>query len=170
MFIKVCMGKYNTIEAESKLSMVNSIHFPKVIDSNFEGINYVVNEYIEFGGGIVSRNNQKEIVKQSCEILDDLNNAGIINRDVNHENLILNNQGILILIDFGWAVFADNNYKKSIYPEIENMLNKRYRHKNRSFDDAYSMYHVLKDYYQFDEELLQTIENRIGRLCIEGNS
>ena len=166
VFIKACIDKYDTIENESRMKHVNNDHFPRVICSNQVGIKYIVNEFIEAGEDI-SKHSHEDIVRQSAEILDVLYENGIINRDVNPENLYLDKNGILILIDFGWAVFLDNHFKKSKYPNIEAMLNKKYRNEDSSFDDAYSMYTVLSKYFGIDEALLNDIKLRIGRLRIE---
>lgn len=146
---------------------VNSEHFPAVLACGKGDIRYVVNEYIEAADSVTSISHE-ELVKQSVEILDELFNAGVINRDVNHENLLLSKTGKLILIDFGWAVFADEGFRPSGHENIEAMLNKRYRAEDGSFDDAYSLYRVLRDYYHVDEVLLDKVKSRIGRLCIKG--
>lgn len=148
------------------MECVHNIHIPGVICSNSNEIAYVVNQYIETDGDMLTLS-QEELVRQSIEILDVLYENGIINRDVNPENLIVNAEGILMLIDYGWAVFSDTDFKKSAHSNIEAMLNKKYRCPDGSFDDAYSIYKVLNEYIGIDVSLLNDVRARIGRLRVE---
>ncbi len=148
------------------LQNVHSIHIPGVICSNRGEIDYVVNRYIETGGDILTHSHE-DLVRQSAEILDVLYEHGIINRDVNPENLVIDSKGVLMLIDYGWAVFSEKDFKKSSHANIEAMLNKKYRNRDGSFDDAYSFYKVLKEYVGIDASLLGDISARIGRLRID---
>lgn len=169
IFIKVCRGKYNTVCAEAKIGEFEPLFFaPRVEGSSVGRYNFVATEYLEIYELKESLNyvNACSIVRQACEILDELWKNGIVHRDIRPENVCINQNGQMILIDYGWAVYEDYHYRKTDYILIEEMINQEYRNYDGRFDDAFSMYMTLSKVLNISEEMLRPIRERIGRLVI----
>ncbi|MCC7572287.1 MAG: protein kinase [Candidatus Methanofastidiosum sp.] len=171
VFIKVCIGEYNTIATEAKLRKYPSINWwiPKIVSFSLKGIPYIATEFIETKRSSRTLKNEelKLVLNESCQILDTLHENGIVHRDIRPENLMLTDDNRLLLFDFGWAVFREDGYSKSKYDLIEKILNMEYRDKNEKFDDAYAMYQSLKELLGEDKsEDLIDVKNRIGRFVL----
>lgn len=170
VFIKVCAGKYNTIEAESVMMRYNKLgFFPEVILFADTPISYVTTKLINTKkiNKNISYSLIVTIILQAEKILDQLYANGIIHRDIRPENLLLTINDKLLLFDFGWAVYREFSYKKSDYAFIEKILNNKFRGSDEGFDDALSMYLSFKEIFGNDiETMLKGIKKRIGRLEI----
>lgn len=115
----------------------------------------------------MSEKEKKSVISQSVNILDFLFANGIIHRDIRPENLLIKNDGTVVLIDFGWAVYKSEMYSITDYPFIEEILNISYR-KSDSFDDAYAMYLTLKAIFADDDDKSYTeLVSRIDRLSLK---
>lgn len=100
------------------LEYLDDPHFPKFIsefnDGNAEG--YIL-EYMEgivihnllLEGYVLERNEIFNICNQLLDIVEILHNKKIIHRDIRTPNVIVNEDGKLILIDFGLARVIDKN-------------------------------------------------------------
>lgn len=127
------------------LMQLESEYFPQVIDSWSEEAYSVIS--IEKIEGEKLRLAEEEIVSSaekfhsfinSClDILSILGKKGIIHRDIRPDNIIIRNKKP-VLIDFGWAVSADQPY---FTPEGLGGLE---RSEDGSFSDVYSMGRIFK--------------------------
>jgi len=165
VFIKCCSGKYNTIETEARIrDYPDNEHVPKVIFARRGGqYNVVATEFlISDTKGIPC----EEYVSQCAEILDYLYENGIVHRDIRPENLVVS-KGRVYLLDFGWAIYEENNYAMTKYYQIERMLNEKFRCSMQYFDDAESMYLTIKNTCEIEDvTILSDICKRIGRYQI----
>ncbi len=166
VFVKVCVGEYDTIEAEGKMKEYNELgFFPKVITYSVSNINYIVTEFISTKrmSSSMPLELKRSIATQAENILEQLQENGIVHRDIRPENLMLTKDNRLLLFDFGWALYRDYDYKRSSYPFIEKILNIDYRTQDGKFDDAVSMYLSLREIFGGDRmELLVGIKKRFG--------
>lgn len=170
VFVKVCVGEYDTIETEGKMKEYNELgFFPKVITYSVSNINYIVTEFIPTKrmNSSMPKELKESIVVQATNILEQLQEKGIVHRDIRPENLMLTEDNRLLLFDFGWALYRDCDYKRTSYPFIEKIVNIDYRNQDGKFDDAVSMYMSLKEIFgEKNEELLKRIKNRYGIFVI----
>lgn len=168
VFIKVCVGKYNTIPAESYLcNFTEWDAIPKVIGSENGQLQYIITEFIDYVkiDSIKETSEIVHIISQAREILLYMQNKGIYHRDIRPENLMIRTvDHKLVLFDFGWAVYRGKNLMPSAYSFIEQILNIEYRQNDYSFDDAYSMYvSLLKIFGNEYDNYLTLIKERIDK-------
>lgn len=149
------------------LKKMNSKYFPSIIK---EEKKYFIEEYIEginlkeFLKNNKDKKVQKKILKEICNILDELEKENIVHRDVRPENLIVcNSTGSLRLIDFGCAVdLNDSNF--DFNKRVEDTLGDKYSN-SVFWDDALSFYKVINDLNLNDNsEEIKRIKDKIGRL------
>ena len=126
--------QYNLIENEVRLlSKARSKHFPKVLSSKDNEI-----QIEDCGFPITEKNLPSDWAKQLIEILDDLKENAILHRDINPSNLLVKD-GLIKLIDFGWARFKDDEPDNP-----PNCLGYPYK-PSWGFSDNFSMRKVAKE-------------------------
>lgn len=169
VFIKVCRGVYNTVPAESNMLKYEDFYYcPKVKAYNLGRYSWIATKYMEIKPLYKMHANEftEDLINQAVNILDSLYAYGIIHRDLNLENVCLDKNGKLLLIDFGWALYREFDFKETEYTFIEKTLNLDYRGENNNFDDAVSLFLIFKELlYKFNLKVsLHNIKRRIGRL------
>lgn len=96
---------------------ISSPHIVNVYDVGHDGdIHYIVMEYVEGqtlkeyidANGMLSWQETVEYAIQICSALDRAHKNGIIHRDIKPQNIILTNDGVLKVTDFGIARAATN--------------------------------------------------------------
>lgn len=163
VFIKVCMGEYDTIEAEARIKDFNSMKWhPQVIAVKKTPISMIITEYVEFLKlEQVPRETIEDIVQQAVNILCDMQEIGMFHRDIRPENLGITKENRLMLFDFGWAIYLNDVRYSNAF--IEKILNISYRKNNNEFDDAFSMYVSLQEMFpDVPLELWCSIKDCIG--------
>lgn len=112
---KIVVKKYvsvNVIPIYDKLKSISNIHLPKIYHCSSNHQTGIVIE--EFINGMtlreyldMSRTLSEEeilnIVNELCDVLKLIHTQNIIHRDINPENILISNDGVLKLIDFGIA-------------------------------------------------------------------
>lgn len=168
MFIKLCAGEWNTIPAEAYLARYGSFKsHPTILHFELEPFSWIATEFIPTKplDRLQRSVDVRKLILQMTAILDEMNENGIIHRDLRPENICLNDNGQLVLIDFGWAIYKDRNWEKSSYGFIEKILNQQYRNEEGKFDDALSAFLSFKAAFpSISDEELKPIIDRIGRL------
>ena len=116
------------------LSRCGSSHFPKVINSGKDNI-----ELEDCEQDLNVDNLPEDWKKQFVEIIDDLRKHNIQHRDIRPENLMVKD-GVIKLIDFGWARFEDD-------PDDNppSCLGKPYK-ASYGFDDNFSLSKIMREY------------------------
>lgn len=117
------------VTALQKLQKLDSPHFPKLIEEHNGHIE------IEITDGGLTKHNMPENYQEQCrEILDVLNKADVVHRDIKPDNIHIKN-GQIVLIDFGWA-----SSKKDVNsrPKKSGGLGGRYKHP-KGYNDKYSL-------------------------------
>ena len=109
IYVKKTLSNYK-IEVFKELQNIDNIGIPKVYEViEDEGILYVIEEFINGktleeiqGEGVLSEDKVIEYSIKICEILEVLHNLNspIIHRDIKPSNIIVDNNGIVKLIDF----------------------------------------------------------------------
>jgi len=117
------------------------------------------------------------LVNQFVLILEDFNTIGIVHCDITPSNVLVTQQGDLIIIDFEYSVCKKNsNYKDLTFENKTKLklLGGRYRYAKEEFvwDDAHSFLSIAKEIIlsnNFDknelisaEEELTILESRVG--------
>lgn len=112
---KIAVKKYVSAEAAVLYESLRSIknrYMAKVYEIAADGQNgIVIEEYINgvtLGKYLEERNILRpeevyDIVTQLCEVLAQIHERGIVHRDLNPENIMISEDGIVKLIDFGIA-------------------------------------------------------------------
>ncbi|MBC8491273.1 MAG: protein kinase family protein, partial [Candidatus Marinimicrobia bacterium] len=114
------------------LKSLNNKHFPKLLEI---GDNWFDMEYC--GEKLNEQNLPKDWDVQIDEILNELNKANIIHRDIRPHNLMIINS-VIKLIDFGWAVsYLHAN------SDIPKYLGDRWKCPD-GFNDKYSIYKSIQ--------------------------
>lgn len=132
---------YPLIENEYKLLVsVTSKHFPEVYS-----INDGVLEMEDCGVSILD-SVPDDWEPQLLEIVNDLANNNLQHRDIRLDNLMVKN-GIIKLIDFGWAKKLDEKEEKPP-PSCLGIPNRP----SWGFDDAFSIRSVMKQIQYYIEE------------------
>lgn len=112
---KIAVKKYvdaDKIAVYAKLSRIEDIHLEKVYEyASDERRGIVLTEYI--GGttleellrtqGFMSVEEACHVLEALCQALKKVHEAGIIHRDINPKNIMVSNDGVIKLIDFGIA-------------------------------------------------------------------
>jgi serine/threonine protein kinase len=109
---KIAVKKYITSETMSIYNVLNNIdnpHLVKIYDYAYhagngllieEFINGItLAEYLE-GKKSIPENEAIKIITDLCSVLKDIHSVGIIHRDINLDNIMLSNDGVLKLVDF----------------------------------------------------------------------
>lgn len=130
---QVSYGRYNLTENEYRiLSKATSSHFPKVLESS-EAFIKMEDCGVPLSVGTLPDDWKRQLVR----ILLDLKENGIEHRDIKPDNLMVKD-GVIKLIDFGWARFKDD-------PPDSPPSCLGYPYKpTYGFDDNYSMKMVVK--------------------------
>lgn len=138
---QVAYRDYDLLKNEARiLSECASVHFPKVIASGTDTI-----ELENCGEQLTADNLPADWKKQLVAILMELKSEGIHHRDIKPDNLMVKN-GIIKLIDFGWARF-DNDPPDS----PPSCLGFPYR-ASWGCDDTYAIRKIIKELeFQLDE-------------------
>lgn len=107
---KEFLSRFNK-EAQAA-AVINSPNIVNVYDVGHEGdIHYIVMEYVEGRtlkeyideNGMLSWQQTVEYAMQICSALDKAHKLGIVHRDIKPQNIILTNDGVLKVTDFGIA-------------------------------------------------------------------
>lgn len=121
---KIVVKKYvaaNVIPIYEKLKLLSNPHLAKIYHCASNGQSNIVIE--EFINGITLREyldkkkilNEKEvseIINDLCNVLKEVHSSNIVHRDINPENILISNDGVLKLIDFGIAREPDVDKKQ----------------------------------------------------------
>lgn len=114
------------------IGKVSGRHFPYVSSASTDEI-----EIEDCGEELNSGNIPDDWKEQLREILVELKRADVVHRDIRIDNIMVKD-GVLKLIDFGWATSSANKNMKA--PDLLGYPNKA----PWGFDDAYSMGKVFK--------------------------
>ena len=103
--------KYANIGIYRMLTKISSIHLPKIFDIiEKENSCFVYEEYIQgmtldevLKQGNLSKEQAVKYISQLCSVLQAVHGYDIIHRDIQPKNVIISNDGVLKLIDFGNA-------------------------------------------------------------------
>jgi len=137
-------SEYNNLSKLAELQDDSSVHF--LVPSDFrEEVSYssfsmpylagpLLSELISGG---ISSELASSFVKQMDKILEALKKAGVEHRDINPDNIICND-GVLVLIDFGWSVSGE----PASFTPIG--LNPGYSPGDNNHSDQYSVEKVKK--------------------------
>lgn len=140
--IKTQIGymEYPLISNEVRiLKLLESAHFPKVIQFYGNTI------HLEDCGEALSQTNLPNDWQEQClEIVSELSKHSVIHRDIRIDNLLVKD-GIIKLIDFGWAIKVGEEDNP---PSCLGFPNKP----STGFNDAYSMQRVIKQIEYMREE------------------
>ena len=140
---------YSLIDNEERiLSKAISIHFPKVISKNDGELSIE-----DCGESLTEDNLPKDWKNQLVKILIELKVNNIQHRDIKPDNLMIKD-GVIKLIDFGWAKYIDEEDKVS--PPA--CLGYPYR-PSWGWDDNYSMRQIIK---QMEFNINQKLEGVIA--------
>jgi len=138
---QVAYSSYNLVANEwAILSIVHSKHFPKVysfVDGQLE---------IEDCGVSLLSDIPEDWENQLDEIIEDLELSEVIHRDIRLDNLLVKD-GVIKLIDFGWARFLDTPDEKEP-PECLGYPNRP----SWGFDDNHSIRTIKKQIQYHLEE------------------
>lgn len=115
------------------------------------------------------------LVNQFILILDDFKSIGIVHCDITPSNVLVNNQGDLIIIDFEYSVCKNNSNYKDLTFENKTKLKSLggvYAQGNFIWDDAYSFLSIAKEAIFSNnfveneliraEQELNVLESRVG--------
>jgi len=120
----------------------------KVLDSFVDGTRgFIVMEKIEGTSlqslverrGALEREKILDLADQMCEILSYLHAQSVVHRDFTPDNLILNEQGRLILIDFGVAQNASEHVTSTVVGKHAYMPPEQFRGQATERSDLYAM-------------------------------
>ena len=118
---RVLVRKYMGSSAVYKaLTKINHINLPIVYEAVSDGDkSLVVEEYIEgltveqiLETGRYTAAGVEDIIIQLAEALDVLHENNIVHRDIKPENIIVNNEGVVKLIDYNISRIYDNSSDK----------------------------------------------------------
>lgn len=164
VFMKACIGQYNTISAEKEMAMFNDLCWHPFVVGVLEGdIPTIITEFIQNTIRVddVPEEEVPRIVEQAVRILGDLRENHIFHRDIRPENLFVTSNYQLILHDFGWAIYEEKIQWVDDF--IEKILNINYRKNSLEFDDAYSMLLSLKEMFPNEQEdVFEPVKREIG--------
>ncbi|XP_024019777.1 probable serine/threonine-protein kinase At1g54610 [Morus notabilis] len=109
-----------------KLDHPNVLKLEGLATSRMSCSLYLVFEYMEHDlAGLAARSGVKFTeaqikcyIKQLLSGLEHCHNNGVLHRDIKGSNLLLNNEGILKIADFGLATFYDPNHKQPMTSRV----------------------------------------------------
>lgn len=136
-----CLSQLNQIEGiVSVKDFFYENNTAYIVMQNIEGVS--VKEYVKKNGSVPA-NEVVEMFRPVLEALDKVHSMGIIHRDISPDNLMVKNEGGLVLIDFGAARIRniDNTktmtvmFKRGFSPEEQY----RYKGKWGAYTDIYSL-------------------------------
>lgn len=121
---KIVVKKYvsaNVIPIYEKLKSISNAHLTKIYDCSASHQTGIVIE--EFINGMtlreylnikktLSEEEMLKIVNELCDVLKVIHTKNIIHRDINPENILISNDGVLKLIDFGIAREPDKDKRQ----------------------------------------------------------
>lgn len=118
---KIVVKKYvapNVCPVYEKLQNISNIHIPQTYETVYdEKTGLIIEEFVngmtlrEFIGtkGTPDKTLLCQIICDICDALSASHDAGIIHRDINLDNIMISNDGILKVIDFGIARILKEN-------------------------------------------------------------
>ena len=130
------------IEIQSRLShrhclrMYGYFHDDRRVYLILEEASTELYKLLHKSGGKIHEDQAKHYVNQVSSALVFLKNQNVIHRDIKPENLLIGDNNILKVSDFGWACHAPKpmNYRKTLcgtpeYVAPEMLLSKKYDHR-----------------------------------------
>jgi serine/threonine protein kinase len=106
-------GKYSFDPAElikfeiESLTRLNSIkHFPSILSSPDQTSFIMTNNGLK----VTKKNIPSDWKMQILNIADSLQKEKIIHRDIKRDNILVDKNGIISLIDFGWSMIDEEYY------------------------------------------------------------
>lgn len=131
-----------------------------------EGISYKT--YIKKQGGIIAEDMAVKVTYAVLDALTDIHKAGIIHRDIAPDNVMILNNGIIKLMDFGAARFSKGDVEKNLTIILKPGFAPPEQYKSRSkqgpFTDIYAVGAML--YRAVTGVMPEESTNRIKEECL----
>lgn len=107
----------------------NSANVVMVHDVGFElGVHYLVMEFVNgtnlrehvklLAGGRLPVGEALPLIRQACKGLDEARRLGVVHRDIKPDNLMLTDQGVLKIADFGIAKPVEEDFSMTLTSEL----------------------------------------------------